>query len=330
MPSFIHLHTSAKDSLLFNKDSKEDKENLQASRMYLSYTVIFLSIIGILIKKLNYYFSMTEICTALSEGRFAVVFLCLVIQFSYKGIKKPDPMGVSKELQLWMLTRSLGMTLFFIMFPLSTAYLKLGTAVVILSINPILTNILSSLILKEKFIPKYLVSCIVAFIGLLLATLNSHNSTNEADEKLTYNDILYGCLIGLISAFSFALINISGKVLIKSFSSEDLNYITSTWGIILNFIIMIIFDRKAFGVFLHGTYLFFIVLIGITTWVTYHLGNIAIKLADISKTSYILYMQIPIIALYEIIVLGISYNLLELLGILIIIGSLLITSVFYN
>lgn len=330
MPSFIHLHTSAKDSLLFNNDSKADKENLQASRMYLSYTVIFLSIIGILIKKLNFYFSMSEICTALSEGRFVVVFLCLVVQFSYKGIKKPDPMGVSKELQLWMLTRSLGMTIFFIFFPLSTSYLKLGTAVVILSINPILTNILSSIILKEKFIPKYLVSCIIAFFGLLLTTLSSHHSSSESDAKLTFNDLLFGCFIGLISALSFALINISGKVLIKSFSSEDLNYITSTWGIIINFIIMIFFDRKAFSVFFDGTYLFFIILIGITTWVTYHLGNIAIKLADISKTSYILYLQIPIVALYEIIILGISYSFLEVLGILIIVSSLLITSVFYK
>ena len=106
---------------------------------------------------------------------------------------------------------------------------------------------------------------IIISVDESVANINIRGGTHDQNLFLWNNIRMFqtGHFFGLISAFSFALINISGKVLIKSFSSEDLNYITSTWGIIINFIIMIFFDRKAFSVFFDGTYLFFIILITI-------------------------------------------------------------------
>ena len=79
-------------------------------------------------------------------------------------------------------------------------------------------------------------------------------------------------------------------------------------------------------IFLNFKFLIYAILIGICAYIGFHFLNLSAELEDISKISYINYCQLPMSALFDVIILNSKYSIIEILGISIIVLTLLYTS----
>ena len=78
-----------------------------------------------------------------------------------------------------------------ITFTISIRYLRVSTANIIRSLNPILDVIFSSILLKEKFYQRYFYGCFICILGSLIIILNEHKDNNSADKNIEKNLYLF-------------------------------------------------------------------------------------------------------------------------------------------
>jgi len=250
------------------------------------------------------------------------------------------------------------------MFYLTYANLKLSIATVLNQLQPITLNILSFLILKEKMNKKYFIAFVFATVGIVIITKGGESSSTQETTSLALNNTNNSTysnissitnitdlqslsnieslsinhrneLIGYISCFiGVLLVNlmlIFSNLLGKKYDAMNLCYVGYTWATVLYFLISVILgdiNLSSYKIFLNLYFWVIAGLNGVASFFGFYCLQLSVSLNKVSKVSYLFFLQIPIITVLGFIFFGETLNLIEFIGALIVISSIIITTVF--
>jgi drug/metabolite transporter (DMT)-like permease len=317
-----------------NENSDLNVNNLNQARIYRLYTVLLFTLSNFTFKILSSKWKSN--CVFQSCGlRFLIMFTICKFQSFYTSTSLYSFYNISiykPKIYVFML-RCLFTAFANIFFYLSLGYLKVGISICINMTSPILQNILSYFIFKETLSIKYLLLCSLSMIGVYLilnngSSLDKEKDKNENTSSSSFFLLLTGLLLSFLSSFSTAFLYISTKMLNSlNISIHQLNYSSSFLIGAVNFFVAIFFFSESNFLFLNCSFLFFHLLIGFSSYCCFYYLGLSTKLADISKTSFITYLQLPIISVLGYFVYNEDYSFYEIIGICLILFSLLYGSI---
>ncbi|MHB8984203.1 MAG: DMT family transporter, partial [Carboxydocellales bacterium] len=160
---------------------------------------------------------------ALSTGRFAVAFLCLLPIYLYNRARVPA------GAKTWLLLTFLGFTGVFAFNTLLYTGLKLTSAVnatLINAFNPTLTVLLSLLILREKPFPRQMLALVLSFIGVAWIAIQGQPA------RLFSLAINPGDLIILFGALVWAVYSIGVKKAVNVVSALTVTTFSMMLGLV--------------------------------------------------------------------------------------------------
>ena len=243
-----------------------------------------------------------------------------------------------------MIVRCISWIICFFCYSLTLNYLKVGLAVILLMLSPLFQNVLFSLYFKYPLDFRYIYTCCISFIGICLLLFGKNNSkeiennisidtntnTNTNTDNYSVNGTILGIILSLFNCISMSVYSICTKNLSKFYNTSNINYISSFWCIISVFILNILLSFNTLAYCFNLSFLFHCFLVGLFSFFGFHFINKAIVTADISKSSYIFYVQLPIVSLFGIFFYGESYTFLECIGFTVVLISSVYTSFFIN
>lgn len=238
--------------------------------------------------------------------------------------------SIKQSYSRWMLLRIISLIVSNLTNIIALVYLKLEIFATVTLCLPIFVNILSTLLLNEKYHSKYLIGCLVSCVGgYIIINSNSKPKPNDSvkDSKQFEDDYNYyvNTIIGLISAFiciiNIACTNISYKVIGRELDSYNINYFSAIWSSIGSLIICIVFCFNNLKIYFDIVSVFLAGSAGVFTGISYYFMFYSFSIADMSKSSYINYVTLPILAVVGIILFNETLNFQEVLGSCIILGT---------
>ena len=351
--------------------------NISLARKYQLIAILSFSfsniIVKILIEQVNHKFPQLNYTSI----RFFGIFIISLISILYNNIHNINSINnnnkkyIFKEIldQLkilidikdfkWIFIRTFAWIMCFTSFSNALIFMKIGTAILLIMLSPIIQNIIFSVYFKTPLDFKYMYSCCVSIIGIYLMLfsnkkiLNNKNEYNNDNNSYDINDnnnkiniiitnnnnnhsylfdtsegIVIGSIFCILNSIFLSILLIGTKNLNKVYSLENINYICSFWGCIVIFVLSIIFDYKSLIYYLYFKFFIGCFLISILSYIGFLYANKAVVTTDISKISYLMYIQLPVLTLFGIIVYGESYSLIEYIGFLIVLTTCLYTTLF--
>jgi drug/metabolite transporter (DMT)-like permease len=252
------------------------------------------------------------------------------------AIKKKQNIFGDKGHRLILSMRGMLASIGIICFFSAVRLINPSDAVALFNCCIIFIAVLARILLKEKLTIVHLISLCVTMIGILLITqpkilflsLQSTKTSNASDIlDMTFNVkdyTLWGCILALSGALSFAFVNVILKYLAikKAHLSVVLLYATY-YGIptsVLTCLVMILTgleERKDFSIIesqvLKNDF-YLAIVAGLISVLSQILINLAIQLEDASKVSIIKSTDLIFTFFFQYICLGIQQNFFSLLG----------------
>lgn len=168
-----------------NSETKKPKEgNTFLALKYLFYSSVFFVLSGISMK----YFSANYHSSKLlhySGFRHLVVIILLYFYMKQMNYKIESVFNTGTY-PFWFYLRILVFPLGLFFVIISYQNLKLGIAQLLVNLAPIFTNIGAFLILKEPFKQKYLISCIVCIVGIVIMIVGKDSTDNKDKTIVNY------------------------------------------------------------------------------------------------------------------------------------------------
>ena len=255
----------------------------------------------------------------LSCIRFFVIFFIsyLILKFQ----KNSEISFTSIKNKKWFIIRisSNHLSLFF--FTTSLFFIRLSTCICIFMIYPIFINIFSISIFKEKFDKKYLLACLICFIGSICFSFSEKNSVNLNPENSMNLNIFLGIFFAVISGFFSSFLSISSKILMNEMDSLKSNMLVGFYLCILGFIFSLFNFKSFLNDLTDILFIFYSVLNGIFINCAFYFFNIGIQNLEISKVSYSMYSQVVFTIIFGVVFCGENFFLLDFIGSLMILGT---------
>lgn len=223
------------------------------------------------------------------------------------SLKKEDFMFLS---MLAFLSIIVSMTF----FQLAVLYTKASTVAVIFSTNPIFTIPFAHLILKEKVDKNMIFSLFLSFGGIILI----FNPFNISPDYV-------GILLAVLSALTFSLYTVVGKLRIEKYGGTILNSFTFLIGVFMLLFIMLIFKIPVFRGINLNNILQLVYLGVVVTGLGYVFYFSAIKETSASTASIVFFIKPALAPLLSFIILKESIPLNTLTGILLILFGAYVT-----
>lgn len=170
----------------------------------LNLSVLFISTSGVL----GRYISLEVPLTILLRAAIAALFLWIYIRLSKTTLK------INSEDRKTIAFSGLFMGLHWITYFYALQWSNVAIAVISLYTFPVITAVLEPLLLKTPFHKSHLVTGIIVIIGLYILTPNFDFSS----------DLFKGALIGVLSAFCYALRNIILKPKVRQYNQSSLMF----------------------------------------------------------------------------------------------------------
>lgn len=271
-----------------------------------------------------------------------ILGICLIsfIYMKIKGERVESLFNVKNK--KWMLIRAVSWLLSFSLYSISVTYLKQGTASLLVMLSPILQNIVYSYIFNTPHDKRYFYTCFISLIGVYLVFYDNSSSTvalndesNPSNTEIydsaglvvkTPQEIMIGIICGIINAFAIAFMYSSVKSLNEEYDSNNINYISSFWTGIIALILSCIITPGDVHFYFNPMLVFYCLIIAVFSFIGFHFVNQAIITADISKSSYIMYLQLPTLAIFGMILYDERYTILEYFGFIVILAASIYTS----
>lgn len=211
-------------------------------------------------------------------------------------------------------------------FTVGLWYLRVSTAQIISTLNPIMVMILSTFILKEDFHFRYAVgvaSCTLGSVIIILNEKKTSPSTTVNDNKSTFNTgTLIGVVCGLISVCMGGFITLANKILAKNKISviTQMVYVSiSTVGYSFIYVIFTGGLKWCFG------YVFLCLFHGVLFYTANIIFNRGIQLIDLNKSVTISYVKIVEVFILGNIFLGEPIFFTDIVG-----ACLIVSYMLYN
>ena len=221
-------------------------------------------------------------------------------------------------------------------------YLRVATVLIIGSLNPLVTTILSILILKEKFYLRYAIGIITCLIGSLFIVLNEKKGNNDAGSEVNSDDsikneeekkneetkkyggfslgTIFGLILAFIDIFFVSVVDLANKVLANNrvpihtqvfyvginTMAYSLIYLifTNQWYITIDYFCFIFFQAILFYV---GNFFF----------------NAGLKYIDLAKSAPLSYTRVAFVLILGFIILGEKVYWTDVFGATLILGYMI-------
>ncbi len=237
-------------------------------------------------------------------ARFFIVFPFLFLfKELYTGLKKINSLGIFLKI---LLIGILIVPSYHLALNTAETMINASVAALIAGFSPIITSILSTIILKEKLEPKRILGLIISFIGVITLTYGISNSFKIEN--------ILGVFLSLLAVTSWALATVISKSTYKHFKPIEVN----TFGLFFGTILLIPFVninhiQKLFSInkttVLAILYLGILsILIGYTVWFK------ALEYKEASTTATFIYLNPIIGSLSGVIFLKETLNTIMLIG----------------
>ena len=237
--------------------------------------------------------------------------LILVAYMYIIKVKLPS----KKDIPMLCFSGLMGVSIYTILFNIGLRTLTSATTSVIISINPILTTIFSSLILKEKINKKSWFFIFLSFIGILILTL--------WEGVFSLN---IGILWIFMAAVCFATYNVTQRKLAQKYSPFECTAYSMIFGSIFLFLLSpkAILEIKNMNLQVGILIFYIVVFVGV---VAYVLWSKALSLADkVGEVTNVLFLNPLIATLIGVFFLGEKLSLPIIVG-----GTLILTGIIgYN
>ena len=211
---------------------------------------------------------------------------------------------------------------FFIEFfhVLAVYYLRVTTVQIITNLNPLIVQVLSIIILKEKCKIRYLVGFIVCFFGSLFIVKSEVDNSALFEENLIrgFSTSVVKLLLISVSQLAEKIIEQKHIPLMSHLFYLGINII------ILCFLYLLIFQELSLReVFVDEPY----IILNITQGILFYFGNILLNIGlmniDLSGSSIISFSKLVFLIIFGKIFLGLKIKITDFLGMIFIIGYLI-------
>lgn len=242
------------------------------------------------------------------------------------------------QYKFWFIIRNGGFYAMVVLWVVMNIYFRVSTCQCIANCNPVIVLVISSVLLNERFYPRYIIGIIVCFIGAYMIISNERKPTHvneqsnennsnlrllfefilrNLDEK-SQNNILFGAIAAVSHLTISAFANFAQRELAKEgISGDEQNFWLGVFNCIRAFTVMI-FQRN-FGL-RNIKYPLYIM----TNAPVFYLANYytaeALKYITINKLIPLNYLSIVFVFILGYFFLGEKVFFTDLLGSIIIIG----------
>ena len=242
------------------------------------------------------------------------------------------------QYKFWFIIRNGGFYAMVVLWVVMNIYFRVSTCQCIANCNPVIVLVISSVLLNERFYPRYIIGIIVCFIGAYMIISNERKPTHvneqsnennsnlrllfefilrNLDEK-SQNNILFGAIAAVSHLTISAFANFAQRELAKEgISGDEQNFWLGVFNCIPAFTVMI-FQRN-FGL-RNIKYPLYIM----TNAPVFYLANYytaeALKYITINKLIPLNYLSIVFVFILGYFFLGEKVFFTDLLGSIIIIG----------
>lgn len=192
-------------------------------RSALALTVVIV-LSGISFPLIKIFFGeMQPIAMAFLRSLIALPLLLAVAYYRNPNIK-----GVLKNWKALLLVGIIGVTAYQLLQNFGLVYATASESSVLLCTDPIWIAIMASAFLKEKLDAKKIVGIVVAFVGMSAIVLRGSAGT------FTFTPLgVFGDLLAVGGAFSWALFSVYGKKVLEKVSPYDMSAYMTLFGTIL-------------------------------------------------------------------------------------------------
>ena len=293
-------------------ESKESQERVAVLQFTLS--IIGFSLSGVIIR-----FAKAHLVTY-NEFSFSFVRFLLMAIFNWYVLLKnriDSPVIETQDIK-WIICRSTTVSFGFLCLVMSIQYLRLGTAICIAMISPLMSSMFSYLILKEECYTRYVVGGVICFTGTVFMTYNEGDSLNPSYSGSSYA-VYIGALYSLGYALFTALCQISSKILANKYDSFYLNY---NLGIVGSLIMLYcgLFSKGFASYCMDPKLIFYCFLNTVVSIISFHYQNISYKYVGVNKVTMLAYLQMVISSGFGYFVFDEMLYFLDILGALMIVG----------
>ena len=200
----------------------------------------------------------------------------------------------------WFYIRNIGIYFAISVWMIALSLLRLSTCQIIAGICPLLTIIISILILGDKFYLRYFYGMIICFVGSCIIILNERKpnlNINENDNNIKNSDkdnnIFIGiiCLIINVTLIAFGTVA-QKKMCIEKISPEVQTLYFGIFPLVLSFIAC--FFNLNFGLS-NLIYCFYCMSNGILFYLANYLTSLSFKYIEVSKLMPVSYLNLVIV-----------------------------------
>ena len=324
------LQTKTRDSITINlsNENNESSNNLNKAYIYAILSLLSFSLCNIHMKIISYKISTLTMYNFTIIRQLSIcltAFLYLKYKNSHLDIKSINIFSLyttNRNEFFWMCIRSFLLTFGTLCATYAVMNIKQLHVTLIINLAPILSNILAPFIVDQSFKISYLYITFISFIGMVIMIWNDQLLVFDASSD--NKNILLGTLSALSFALTIVITNFSLITLNKLYDSYNLNYISSFWAFLSGFLILIIIKGLDFILSTLSMFLLFNgFLNGLLMLISYILLYQSLIYAEVQKTSFISYLQIPIVTLFAYIAYDEALTFQEIIGGMILLGSII-------
>lgn len=288
-----------------------------------------ISILKVEIKSLLYFYNINFITKRIYNYFGIILFDKNIINENNELFYNQDIYNKNNKIIVWMTIRIFSLFFGSLLILIGVHNLKQAYVTVIICTYPIISNLLSPIIINQPLRIKYIIACFMCLLGIIIMVSNQQSdiSTNNNNKK--------SIVIGSISTFGFAFIisltNFSLITLKEDYDVFNINYVTSMLATILGILyILIVYDISYLFNNLTIINTFYGLLNGTLMFMCYMFLYLAFFKVELSKSVYISYIQIPIMSLYGYVFFNETLVFTDYLGGLIILGTVILTSLVFK
>lgn len=331
-------------NIKLEKTEKEEKVLLCEAIKYLIGVNILFTINAIIFRSLSNIMSDRYIMLFTSVRHFLTLLLCnfyskikkypLASLYDFSKGDGSNIIGMNKytnsEYFRWIVVRVFSYTMSLTLAIYSLQNLKLGLANLIVNIGPLITNILAVVFLGEPIKIKYLISCIMSFIGIYIMVINSfsnekrdvsnnipegeeyiiqnyttHINNKESDYSNNEMNFTLGLITGLINCLLISFIYLTAKIMSSRYNAFNVMYITSFYSFIFGGLLCYsIYDFSELSILLNPSIIMCEIISGTIVVICFAFIQKGVEKVDINKVSYVFYLQVPMAVLVGLFVYG--------------------------
>ena len=307
------------------------EENISNSKLFMLIANLLFVVSGILQKYFFIYNSKNGLLVYSFYRYFGVILFFYLQSYKDSSIEKKSILSVfsyPKHTFNWLVCRIISLILNTLCSLLSIMHLKVAVSICLFMFQPIFTNILAVLLAGENFQLKFMIGCLISLFGAFVITIGK----DQVDNYLYERNFYLGVIATLLNAFFASLNTISLKVLSKSIDQYNLNYLSSSYCSFLSIIIIVVYST-----FFDSTEIYCLIdfigfsiafVNGFVLGFSYYFMFLSFKLADASKTSYLTYIQLPVVTLIGYLMFSEILNIIEFIGCLIIVVNVVIVTLY--